>query len=103
MTWVRFLSLRLVNSNDNRLVALLSIGEGFHNYHHVFPWDYKTAELGGSFNNWTTVIIDWCYKIGWVYDRKTVNETLILNRVKRTGDGSHHYSRHQDTLEVPPN
>lgn len=80
---------RSVRSTENRFVALMTIGEGWHNYHHVFPWDYKTAELGAYSTNWTTGIIDWFADIGWAYDRKTVSENLIRSRAKRTGDGSH--------------
>lgn len=31
---------------ENRLVALISGGEGWHSYHHAFPQDYATSELG---------------------------------------------------------
>ena len=29
---------------NNHLVSLISMGEGYHNYHHVFEYDYKTSE-----------------------------------------------------------
>lgn len=70
-------------------MAFLALGEGWHNYHHVFPWDYKTAELGNYRLNMTTAFIDFFAKIGWAYDLKTVSEEIIEKRVKRTGDGSH--------------
>ena len=81
--------LRSISSTENRLVAALTIGEGWHNYHHVFPWDYKAAELGSYSSNWTTALIDWFAEIGWAFDRKTVPESLINSRAKRTGDGTH--------------
>lgn len=40
------------------------MGEGWHNYHHVFPWDYKTSELGTYYLNWTCALIDFFAKIG---------------------------------------
>lgn len=40
------------------------MGEGAHNYHHVFPWDYKTAELGMYKVNLTCAVIDFFAKIG---------------------------------------
>ena len=47
------------NINPESLpVALAALGEGWHNYHHVFPWDYKTAELGDYAVNFTTLVID---------------------------------------------
>ena len=70
-------------------MAALAFGEGFHNYHHVFPWDYKTAELGNYRLNLTTAFIDFFAKIGWAYDLKTVSRDTVEQRVKRTGDGSH--------------
>lgn len=70
-------------------MAIFSHGEGWHNYHHVFPWDYKTGELGDyAFNN-TTCFIDLMAKIGWAYDLKSVAPEIVKQRVERTGDGSH--------------
>lgn len=71
------------------IVALLALGEGWHNYHHTFPWDYKAAELGIFWCNFTTTFINFFAKIGWAYDLKTASDDLIKKRVQRTGDGSH--------------
>lgn len=71
-------------------MAILAFGEGWHNYHHVFPWDYKTAELGNYRANFTTFFIDCMAKIGWAYDLKTVAPDTIKRRIERTGDGTHH-------------
>lgn len=57
-----------------------------HNYHHVFPWDYKTAELGNYRYNITTAFIDFFAKIGWAYDLKTVSDEVIQKRMARSGD-----------------
>jgi len=87
--------LRSFLAADNWVVALLAIGEGWHNYHHTFPWDYKAAELGLYRFNWSTLFIDFFAWIGWAYDLKTVPEKVVRARVQRTGDGSqsHSYSR----------
>lgn len=74
---------------ENKTVAFLATGEGFHNYHHTFPWDYRTAELGGYLFNTSWLFIDLMAKIGWAYDLKTVSEELIEKRVARSGDGTH--------------
>jgi stearoyl-CoA desaturase (delta-9 desaturase) len=71
------------------MVSLLTLGEGWHNYHHVFPWDYKTAEIGGNRINPTTRFIDFMARIGWAYDLKTAPMSMVKKRVERTGDGSH--------------
>ncbi|PSN55639.1 Acyl-CoA Delta(11) desaturase [Blattella germanica] len=74
---------------ENIVIALLVLGEGWHNYHHVFPFDYKTSELGNySFNN-TNAVIDFFARIGWAYDLKTVSEEILRRRIQRTGDGTH--------------
>ncbi|XP_014362552.2 acyl-CoA Delta-9 desaturase [Papilio machaon] len=78
-----------INPVETKPVSLVVLGEGFHNYHHTFPWDYKTAELGDYSLNFTKIFIDGMAKIGWAYDLKTVSTEIIEKRVKRTGDGSH--------------
>ncbi|XP_058810732.1 acyl-CoA Delta-9 desaturase-like [Phymastichus coffea] len=75
--------------SQNLGVSIVALGEGWHNYHHTFPWDYKTAELGNYAFNFTTAFIDLFAKIGWAYDLKTVSPDIIKRRVQRTGDGSH--------------
>lgn len=80
---------KYINPSENMSVAILAFGEGWHNYHHVFPWDYKTAEFGQYSMNFTTAFIDFFAKIGWAYDMKTVSADIIKKRVKRTGDGTH--------------
>jgi stearoyl-CoA desaturase (delta-9 desaturase) len=31
------------SSRDSFLTALISMGEGYHNFHHTFPWDYRNG------------------------------------------------------------
>lgn len=83
------LNSRSYNPGENLGISGLTIGECFHNYHHVFPWDYKAAELGGSRHNLSAAFIELCAKIGWAYDMKTVSPDIIKRRVLRTGDGTH--------------
>lgn len=78
-----------INPVEIKPVSLVVLGEGFHNYHHTFPWDYKTAELGDYSLNFSKIFIDFMALIGWAYDLKTVSTDVIQKRVKRTGDGSH--------------
>lgn len=49
---------------NSRIVSNITFGEGWHNYHHVFPWDYKAAELGNYNGNWTTAFIDLMARLG---------------------------------------
>ena len=70
-------------------VSIAALGEGWHNYHHVFPWDYKTSELGDYYYNITTGFIDTFASLGWAYDRKSVSPEMIRRRANRCGDGSY--------------
>ncbi|XP_030369455.1 stearoyl-CoA desaturase 5 [Scaptodrosophila lebanonensis] len=78
-----------VSAVNTKVVSTITFGEGWHNYHHVFPWDYKAAELGTYNYNWTTAFIDMMAKIGQAYDLKSVSQEMVYKRVLRTGDGSH--------------
>ncbi|PSN54673.1 Acyl-CoA desaturase [Blattella germanica] len=80
---------KTLNPAENKIVAALAYGEGWHNYHHTFPYDYKAAELGNYSYNLTTAFIDFFAALGWAYDLKTVPESVVKRRVARTGDGSH--------------
>nr|CAI5820447.1 unnamed protein product [Callosobruchus analis] len=77
-----------INPTENKFVAVAAFGEGWHNFHHVFPWDYKAAELGNYRMNFSTAFLDFMAYIGQAYDLKTVSEAMVRKRVKRTGDGS---------------
>ncbi|XP_026500290.1 acyl-CoA Delta-9 desaturase [Vanessa tameamea] len=79
---------RFIKSVENSMVSLAALGEGWHNYHHVFPWDYRTSELGRL--NLSTKFIDFFAKIGWAYDLKAATPSMILKKVNRSGDGSFH-------------
>ncbi|XP_053612725.1 acyl-CoA Delta-9 desaturase [Plodia interpunctella] len=80
---------KYIGATDNKAVAICAFGEGWHNYHHVFPWDYKAAELGNYSTNMSTALIDFAAKYGLAYDLKTVSAEMIQKRAARTGDGSH--------------
>lgn len=73
---------------ENLAVSVAALGEGWHNYHHVFPWDYQTGELGNVWNP-STKFIDFFAKFGWAYDLKKASKDMILRRAQNTGDGSY--------------
>jgi len=78
-----------INPSENYVTVFGAIGEGFHNYHHTFPWDYSTSELGWKFNL-TTIFINAFARIGWAYDLKTVTPQMIKQRKHRTGHHGDH-------------
>lgn len=69
-------------------MSFIGLGEGWHNYHHVFPWDYKASEFGMKYNM-TTKIIEMFSKIGWAYDLREASHTVVSGRIQRSGDGTH--------------
>ncbi|KAF2899080.1 hypothetical protein ILUMI_07091, partial [Ignelater luminosus] len=82
---------RNISPVENFAVSLAALGEGWHNYHHVFPFDYKTGELGNKINP-STQFIDLFQKLGWAYDLKSVSPRMIARRALKTGDGSYESS-----------
>ncbi|XP_052041191.1 stearoyl-CoA desaturase 4 isoform X3 [Apodemus sylvaticus] len=79
---------RGIGARENPLVSMASLGEGFHNYHHTFPYDYSVSEYRWHIN-FTTFFIDCMAALGLAYDRKKVSKAAVLAKIKRTGDGSH--------------
>ncbi|XP_066255554.1 acyl-CoA Delta-9 desaturase-like [Euwallacea similis] len=75
-----------INPTDHKTIAWMTMGEGWHNYHHVFPWDYKAAELGNYKYNFSTFLLDCAGKLGLAYNFKTASDEMIKKRVLRTGD-----------------
>jgi stearoyl-CoA desaturase (Delta-9 desaturase) len=78
---------------------------------HCFPWDYRTSETPYYWFNVSTFFIDVCAflsknsfdflsnivynlnPLGLATDLKTVPADVVRQRVLRTGDGSHKYSK----------
>lgn len=73
-----------VSSEPGRLVSVLAMGEGFHNYHHTFPYDYGTSEWGLRLNV-TTRFINAMAKLGFAYDLRTASPSVVAARAARTG------------------
>ncbi|VDM39964.1 unnamed protein product [Toxocara canis] len=64
-----------ISPTDSYWLAIVAAGEGGHNYHHVFPQDYRTSEYSWIYNI-TRVIIDAMATVGIVYDRKIVPQEV---------------------------
>lgn len=67
-------------------------GEGWHNFHHIFPSDYRASEFGHR-NDLTTKFLEAFRRKGWVYDAKETSPHLVNKWVKKFGDGSHPFIR----------
>merc|ERR1719415_154075 len=69
---------------ENMIVSTFALGEGFHNYHHTFPYDYGTSEWGFRLNV-TTRFINAMAKLGFAYDLRTASPSVVAARAARTG------------------
>mmetsp|Transcript_14350 Transcript_14350/g.36271 ORF Transcript_14350/g.36271 Transcript_14350/m.36271 type:complete len:643 (-) Transcript_14350:546-2474(-) len=68
-------------TTENGWVALATIGEGWHNWHHAFDWDYAAAEMGASSQfNPTKMFIDLMAKLGQVWGRKRAHHVWELRK-----------------------
>ncbi|KAH8066166.1 oxidoreductase [Aureococcus anophagefferens] len=73
---------------ENPFVSLASIGEGWHNWHHKYPYDYAASEFGiGSQFNPTKLFIDGAAALGLVWNRKRATSAWERSKVKRDAGG----------------
>lgn len=63
-------------ARDNDLLALLTYGEGYHNYHHLFQWDYRNGVRWWQFDP-TKWMIAACSWLGLARSLKRVPEFQI--------------------------
>lgn len=73
---------------ESNFVSFIGFGEGWHNYHHTFPWDYRAAELNSKYN-YTARFIEILKWLNLAYDLKTAPFEIIRSRSLRTGDGTY--------------
>jgi len=72
------------NPAENPLVAIAAIGEGWHNWHHKYPFDYAASELGVLRQyNPTKAAIDLGAALGLVSERKRATAMWNRERAKR--------------------
>ncbi|KAK0182153.1 hypothetical protein PV327_000317 [Microctonus hyperodae] len=92
-----------IKPTENATVSFFALGEGWHNYHHAFPWDYKASELGAYGLNTTTALIDFMAWLGLAYNLKTPSKEVIERISISNGDGTtslwgknhnHHHHHH---------
>jgi len=74
-----------ISPTENIATILGAVGEGFHNFHHTFPWSYDASELGFKYNI-TTGFINFFAFFGLAYDLKIASKQMVKDRKLRTGD-----------------
>lgn len=69
---------------ENPFVSFMAIGEGWHNWHHKYPYDYATSEFGvtSQFNP-TKLFIDILAALGLVWNRKRATAAWSRGRARR--------------------
>ena len=63
-------------ARDNGLLAFVTYGEGYHNYHHIFEYDYRNGIRWWQFDP-TKWLIKACTWVGLTRNLKTVPEDRI--------------------------
>lgn len=74
---------------ENLFVSIVTNGEGWHNYHHTFPYDFKAGEYGKI--NTTTKFLLLMKKIGQAYDLREASQELISSTIEKTKKSSRNY------------
>ena len=64
------------SARDNPLIALITYGEGYHNYHHTFQWDYRNGIHWWHYDP-TKWFIRACSFIGLTTDLKRCSPVAI--------------------------
>merc|ERR1712023_461988 len=76
------------NPAENGWVSIAAIGEGWHNWHHAFPFDYAASEFGVLMQfNPTKLFIDACASLGFAWDLKRATGMWDLRKQKFEEDG----------------
>jgi len=75
---------------ENYIVALVTVGEGWHNFHHAFQTDYRTSDREDPlylkiFLNPTSLIIDSLAAIGLVSNRVSTPKDIIQKHKAKYG------------------
>ena len=72
---------------ENPIVSFCSVGEGWHNWHHKYPFDYAASEFGISSQfNPSKLFIDMLAAVGLVWGRKRGTAAWALGKARRDKD-----------------
>jgi len=74
---------------ENPFVSWVAVGEGWHNWHHKYPFDYAASEFGISSQfNPSKLFIDVFASMGLVWGRKRGTAAWQLGRTRRIRDAA---------------
>merc|ERR1711871_1784650 len=92
------------NPAESPFVSIVAVGEGWHNWHHAFPYDYAASEMGISAQwNPTKLFIDLCCMLGLASNPKRAHKAWGIRKSKlekrmASGKGSLEMSSHRPPL-----
>jgi stearoyl-CoA desaturase (delta-9 desaturase) len=73
--------------SENPFVSWFAIGEGWHNWHHKYPFDYAASEFGiTSQYNPSKLAIDSMAAVGLVWGRKRGTSAWAMGKARRDRD-----------------
>jgi stearoyl-CoA desaturase (delta-9 desaturase) len=104
-TWGARTFCQELSAVDNYLISMLTFGEGYHNYHHTFAYDYRNGVRWYHFDP-TKWLIWTLSKLGLAYrlrknQRDFIEKRLILERKQLLLDKIHSsFSHYKKTWEM---
>lgn len=71
---------------ENRWINWISMGEGSHNYHHTFPFDYRNSEFAWwkQFNP-ASLFIEVCLLLHQAWEPKKPSSNLVHKVIEHKG------------------
>ncbi|XP_053202774.1 stearoyl-CoA desaturase 5-like isoform X2 [Panonychus citri] len=72
-----------ITARDIGLMSVIAAGEGYHNFHHTFPYDYTVSEFGQTFNI-SKLFIDFFALFGQAYNLRKVAPEFIEKAKNKT-------------------
>ncbi|KAL6420108.1 hypothetical protein ACFW04_013487 [Cataglyphis niger] len=74
-----------LQATNSKISWFLTLADGWHNFHHAYPWDYRMSEFG-NFTSTSGILLDIFAYMGLAYDLKTASPNIIHERMKNHGD-----------------
>lgn len=74
-----------IQATQSTISWFVTLADGWHNFHHVFPRDYRFSEFG-EFIGPSARLIELFAYVGLASDLKTVSSNIIHGHIKKYGD-----------------
>ncbi|OAD53560.1 Acyl-CoA desaturase [Eufriesea mexicana] len=71
-----------IRARESFISSLATLGEGFHNFHHSFPWDYRMTDTFSL----SSLVLDLLAYLGLAYDLKVAFPSIVQGHIKRHGE-----------------